>query len=272
MRPNPASGPDLGRLEKNVISVSVMPCIGSQSSGQSAGSSSKSPAPCTRRRRVRTRSCRRHLRHRPPRPFLRSFLRSCPLACLRLGGRPGRRRGLLGRRRHSSVLRRRRSPPGLLVGGAVVVVVAARCDHQCRDERHGHRLPPCCLLIVFPPGFVSRGRSPANWLCTSIRQEVGVGTSTASSSSICCPVSRSTSASHDGFGMHLHDPGAQLAHAGDEPAGQQEHEQQQAERRRTRRRWRRLPGRSSSQSNSGLVTCFSPGGMPDWSWVHWLTK
>ena len=32
-------------LEKSLISVSVMPCIGSQSSGQSAGSSTKSSAP-----------------------------------------------------------------------------------------------------------------------------------------------------------------------------------------------------------------------------------
>ena len=45
MRPNPASGPALGMLVKNVIESSVMPCIGSQSSGQSAGSIVKSFGP-----------------------------------------------------------------------------------------------------------------------------------------------------------------------------------------------------------------------------------
>ena len=45
MSPNPASGPAFGMLVKNVMSVSVMPCFGSQSSGQSAGSIMKSSAP-----------------------------------------------------------------------------------------------------------------------------------------------------------------------------------------------------------------------------------
>src|SRR6476469_310862 len=41
MRPNPASGPAFGMLEKSVMSVSVMPCLGFQSEGQFFGSSWK---------------------------------------------------------------------------------------------------------------------------------------------------------------------------------------------------------------------------------------
>ncbi len=45
MRPNPANGPAFGRLMKNVIWSSVMPCLESQSSGHSAGSIVKSLGP-----------------------------------------------------------------------------------------------------------------------------------------------------------------------------------------------------------------------------------
>src|SRR3954451_23588688 len=44
-RPNPASGPDVGRLVNRWISVSVMPCLGSQSAGQFVGSISKPDVP-----------------------------------------------------------------------------------------------------------------------------------------------------------------------------------------------------------------------------------
>jgi len=37
-RPKPASGPDVGRLVNRWISLSVMPCLGSQSLGQFFGS------------------------------------------------------------------------------------------------------------------------------------------------------------------------------------------------------------------------------------------
>src|SRR6478735_2433570 len=43
--PNPASGPEVGRLMNRLMSVSVMPCLGSQSAGQSAGSSSNPDVP-----------------------------------------------------------------------------------------------------------------------------------------------------------------------------------------------------------------------------------
>src|SRR6185312_720548 len=45
IRPKPATGPDVGRLMNRLMSVSVMPCLGSQSSGQSFGSTSKPPTP-----------------------------------------------------------------------------------------------------------------------------------------------------------------------------------------------------------------------------------
>src|SRR3954452_9125050 len=45
IRPNPASGPDVGRLMNRLMSVSVMPCLGSQSAGQFFGSSSKPEVP-----------------------------------------------------------------------------------------------------------------------------------------------------------------------------------------------------------------------------------
>src|SRR5262245_6460712 len=44
-RPKPANGPALGRLMKSLTSLSVMPWCGSQSSGQSAGSMLKSFGP-----------------------------------------------------------------------------------------------------------------------------------------------------------------------------------------------------------------------------------
>src|SRR4051794_1122856 len=45
IRPNPAKGPDVGMLLNRSISLSVMPCLGSQSSGQSFGSISKPLVP-----------------------------------------------------------------------------------------------------------------------------------------------------------------------------------------------------------------------------------
>ncbi len=84
---------------------------------------------------------------------------------------------------------------------AVVVVVAARCDHQCRDERHGHRLPPVLSSHCIPPGFGLVGVRPRTGVDVNSTGGWRRAPPTASSSSICCPVSRSTSASHDGLGM-----------------------------------------------------------------------
>ena len=97
--PKPASGPDVGRLMNSWMSVSVMPCFGSQSAGQSlAGSISKPPAPLYT-------------------PSIRPY--SAPPAGVAAGGRCRRAGGRGGRprRRRRAGRRRRRRRRGGRAGG-----------------------------------------------------------------------------------------------------------------------------------------------------------
>ena len=138
----------------------------------------------------------------------------------------------VGPRRRSSPLRRRRSAAGAAARrvGVVVVVVAARCEHAAPRRQARATGFRQFRLFMCSPWVWSRGHAPANWCVRQVDRTLASGTSAASLDlDRAARCRRSTSASHDGLRDDLDEPGAQLAHAGDEAAGQQEHEEQQAE-------------------------------------------
>ena len=226
MRPNPASGPALGRLdEERDLGVGDalhrVPVLGAVGRVEHEVVGARVDA--------------------VDQAVLAAAAGGLAVGVGRLGVAVGRRRSspsvVVGSSGGRSLRRRRRRRPRPSVVGAGRWSSPRRRRRRrrrtpratkCGGAGEGDGLAPVSVSSLVPPVLC--------WLYVIVRrvtgqvEDVGLGhVGGLGDLDRRGPCRRSTSASHDGLRDDLDDPGAQLAHAGDEAAGQQEDEDQQAE-------------------------------------------